>query len=391
LALAAQIANVLLMADTGWRLFGNRKAAGVAVVLWAINDTLVVPLVWASAVNEALYTFWFLASFNAFLRWIRTRKPAWLCVHAFALVLSLGTLEVAVTVPAIAAVYVLLFEKSRWKGLIPSAAIVAVYVSAHFAAVALPEGGPYRLSLGWGMAATFWRYWANVLGPEEYGRIHPTNLAITRLGTVLLSAAILLWLGISARRKRWIPLFCLLWFVVALAPALPLSEHLTPYYTFLPAIGVAWLAGDALAGALSWPGRSLGIACALLYAACHIPSTVFVRDWNIDRSRDAVRREASLAEAVREIRRSQPEGPVFLTGLDGEQFWWGLCYGQLTRLGFTDLHILPDAADRGIPIPPKEWCLANDFQPSSGETSHLLREGRAHVYDISRSPTERHD
>jgi hypothetical protein len=99
-----------------------------------------------------------------------------------------------------------------------------------------------------------------------------------------------------------------------------------------------------------------------------------------------VKREAKLADAVREIRRVQPKGPVFLAGLDGEQFWWGLCYGQLTRLGFTDLHVLPDAGDHGIPIPPKEWCLSNDFQFSPAETARLLHEGHAHVFDISHSP-----
>ena len=388
LALCTQIANVLLMADTGWRLLGLRKAAVVAVILWAINDTLVEPLVWASALNEVMYTFWFLAAFNAFLRWTRSRKSAWLWVHAIALALSLGALELAVTFPAIAAVYVLLFEKRRWKGLLPSIAIVVVYVAAHFAAAPLPKDGPYGLNLGWGMAGAFWHYWANVLGPEEYGRIHQTSFALARLGTMLLSAAILLWLGICGRRKRWIALFCLLWFVLTLAPTLPLLKHVTPYYTFLPAIGLAWLAGDALAGAVSWPGRSLGIACGLLYVVCHIQSTVFVRDWNIDRSRDVVKREARLVDAVREIRRSQPEGPVFLTGLDGEQFWWGLCYGQLTRLGFTDLHVLPDAGDHGIPIPPKEWCRTNDFQFSPGETTRLLREGHAHVFDLSHSPPQ---
>ena len=306
--------------------------------------------------------------------------------YYIALVLALGALELAVTLPAVAAAYLILFEKRHWKGLLPSAGIVVLYVAAHFAAVPLPKDGPYRLSLGWGVVGTFWRYWGNVLGPEEYGRIHQMNPGITRLGTALMTAAILVWLVICARRRRWVPLFCLLWFVVTLAPTLPLREHVTPYYTFIPSVGLAWLAGDALARAVSWPGRSIGIACAVLYAVCQIPSAIFVRDWNRERSRDAVKREAQLADAVREIRRLEPEGAVFLTGLDGEQFWWGLCYGQLTKLGFTDLHILPDAGEHGIPIPPKEWCLTHDFQLSPDETKRLLDEGHAHVFDISHSP-----
>ena len=202
-------------------------------------------------------------------------------------------MELAVTFPAVAAAYITLFEKRRWKGLLPSTGIVVLYVAVHFAAVPLPKDGPYRLSLGWGLAGTFWGYWANVLGPEEFGRIHQMNPAITRLGTALLTAAVLVCSGICARRKHWLPGFCLLWFVVTLAPILPLREHVTPYYTFVPLVGLAWLAGDALARAVSWPGRSIAIACAALYAVFQIPSTIFVRDWNRDRSRDVVKREGS--------------------------------------------------------------------------------------------------
>jgi len=373
LALCAQVANVVLMADTGWRLVGSRKAAGLAAILWVINATLVEPLVWASASNEVFCTFWFLAAFNALLRWIPSQKALWLGVHVVALVLSLGALELAVTFPAMAAVYFSLLARRHWKVLLPCVAIVVLYVAVHVAVAPLPNKGPYRLSAGWGVAGIFWCYWANALGPE-------------RVAAALLSSAILLWLGICSLRKCWVPLFCLLWFVVTLAPMLPLREHVTPYYTFLPSIGLAWFAGDALTGAVSWPGRSIGIACALLYAVCQIPSTIFVRDWNRDRSREVVEREVRLTDAVREIRRLQPEGPVFLTGLDGDQFWWGLCYGQLGRLGFTNLHVLPDAGDHGIPIPPKEWCATRDFQFSVEETTRLLHEGHAQEFDISHLP-----
>jgi len=93
-----------------------------------------------------------------------------------------------------------------------------------------------------------------------------------------------------------------------------------------------------------------------------------------------------LRKAVYDIRQAQPAGPVFLSGIDWEQFWWGMCYGQLTREGFRDIHLLPDAAAHGVAIPPKEWCLTPDFQLSSEEFSRLLKSGQAVVYDIAKSP-----
>ena len=130
----------------------------------------------------------------------------------------------------------------------------------------------------------------------------------------------------------------------------------------------------------------MAVACAVLYAFCQTPSTLFVRDWNRDRSFDVERREARLAGAVREIRRIQPHGAVFLDGLDTEQFWWGLCYGELIHRGYTDLHILPNAAEHGVAIPPQEWCLDRNFQLSPSETALTLREGRGQAYDVTSVP-----
>jgi hypothetical protein len=386
LALCAQTANVVLTIDTGRRLLGSRKAAAIAASLWVINDMLAEPMVWISASNEVLYTLWFLAAFNAWLRWIDSRRMRWLSVHVLAVVLAFGTLELAVTLPVVIVLYLLLFRRRLWKTALPSLIVAGLFVTAHLIAVPLPESGPYKLFVGTGLLGNFLRYWANVLGPEEYGRIHQASVWVTRLGTALMSGAILAWLTIGVRRRRWISLFCMAWFLATLAPALPLLDHFTPYYTFVPSIGLAWLAGDALVRIRSRSGRGLAWACAMLYVVCHIPSTLFVRDWNRDRSREVIAREIRLAEAVQDIRRVQPDGAVFLTGLDMNQFWWGLCYGALTRRGFTDLHVLPDAGEHGIPIPPKEWCYREDFQFSREETARMLATGRAHVYDITKTP-----
>jgi hypothetical protein len=281
---------------------------------------------------------------------------------------------------------VLLFERRKWKAVMPSLAIVLLFVALHLFAVRLPHDGPYALTLGWGLVGNLGHYWAIVLGPQMYYLTHGGNLSITRYGTFLLSAAILLWLASCARHKRWIPLFGLLWFVIALAPTLPLLSHVTPYYTFLPSIGLAWLAGDAVVRAAAWPTRLLAIACIAGYCLCEVPSTIWLRDWSLERSRDVLRRESRLEQQVREIRQVQPGGAIFLAGIDTEQFWWGLCYGELYRQGFSDLHVLPDAGERGIAIPPKEWCYREDFQLPREETARLLATGRGHTYDVARSP-----
>ena len=382
LALITQIANVFLLVAAGRRLLGSLVAAGIAATLWVLNDSLVEPLVWASALNEVLYAFWFLLAFNAFMKWIDSGKSIWLGAHLAAMVLGFGTLELMVVFPLIAAVYVALFAPRRWKAVLPSASATVAFVAAHLFSVQLPQSGPYRMTFGWSLVTNLARYWTKVLGPEEYRGIHNSDPGLAMAGTVLMSAAVVAWVVAGLRRKQPAALFCLLWFVLGLAPILPLNEHFTPYYAFVPLIGLAWLAADALVRAHSRFGRAVASACLILYAFCQAPSTLFVRDWNLARSADVERREAQLAGAVREIRRIQPEGPVFLERLDTEQFWWGLCYGELIRQGYRDLHILPDAAAHGVAVPPSEWCLDPNFRLSTKETALILGDDRGKAYDV---------
>lgn len=99
LALVVQIANVILLVAAGRRLLESSLAAGIAATVWVVNDSLVEPMVWASAFSEILYTFWFLLAFNAFMRWIDSGKSTWLAVHLAAIVLGFGTLELKCVKP----------------------------------------------------------------------------------------------------------------------------------------------------------------------------------------------------------------------------------------------------------------------------------------------------
>ncbi len=393
LALLTQIGNVVLVVAVGRRLLGSLIAPGIAATLWVLSDSLVEPMVWASAYNEVLCAFCFLLAFGALVKWVDSGRSAWFSLHIVAVVLGLATLEIMVMLPVIAAAWVALFMPKRWKAVIPSAVLAGIFIAIHLFAVRLPQSGPYRMSFGWSLTNDLAHYWNSVLGPAEYRRIHQTSAGLTLAETLLISASVLLWALIGIGRKLRTGPFCLLWFALGLLPVLPLSAHVTAYYAFLPLIGLAWLAGDALVRTPSWPGKTLALACAVLYVFCEIPSTLFVRDWCRNRSSEVQDRERRLAAAVQEIRHAQPRGPVFLTGIDTEQFWWGLCYGELNRRGFSDLHILSDAAEHGVAVPPREWCLDRNFQFSPAETARLVRMGYGKVYDVSsvtpRDPPEK--
>lgn len=383
LAFLTQIVNVILVVTTGHRLLGSLAAASISATLWVMSDSLTEAMIWPSAYNEILCTCWFLLAFITLLRWIDSGNTVWLVAHIAATVAGLCTNELMVTLPLIAVMFVLFFARAKWAYVIPSSILVVLFIAAHMILVPLPRSGAYEFNIRWGLAANLLHYWMLVLGPAEYERVFQTSHRLMLGETALMSFGVLAWVIINIRRRRWTPLFYLLWFLIGMSPVLPLSKHFTPYYTFFPLIGLAWLAGDAAMRMRSPTGRILAVTCLILYMITQIPSTIFVRNWYRDRSYNVEARERHLLNAVQQIRRLRPDGPVFLEGLDTEQFWWGLCYGELSHLGFTDLHILPNAGQHGIVIPPPEWCLDTQFQLSWEDTERLLRQEPGRLYDIA--------
>jgi hypothetical protein len=148
-------------------------------------------------------------------------------------------------------------------------------------------------------------------------------------------------------------------------------------------LGLALLAGDALMNASSHPVRVAAGVCVFVYLSCQLPSTLFVRRWNQEQAHDTAARQNEMAVALRQIRRMHPEGPFFLTDLDSEQFWWGLCYGELYHQGFRELHI--QQGTNRFDLPPPEWCRDDDLLVPTETASKMIAEGRAASYSITQS------
>src|SRR5262249_45491537 len=132
------------------------------------------------------------------------------------------------------------------RGTLPMFAVSALYAVVHRWAV--PAGGPsdYAMHFTGAMFRTFFRYWTWTIGPvfqfsplELHSWVLPFGIAVVSAGLLAFAAA---------KSKRGAPLagFCFVWYVIVLAPVLPLRDHMTEYYVFLPEIGLAWLAGWAL-------------------------------------------------------------------------------------------------------------------------------------------------
>ena len=81
---------------------------------------------------------------------------------------------------------------------------------------------------------------------------------------VAISLALASFAANKLRRRDWLPLFLLGWFLVVISPILPLRDHFTEYYVVVPSIGLAILGAWALASAR---GRTAVVADVLRKAA----------------------------------------------------------------------------------------------------------------------------
>src|SRR5213078_2656699 len=104
-----------------------------------------------------------------------------------------------------------------------------------------------------------------------------------------------------------------------LAPVLPLRDHMTEYYVFLPVLGLAWLGGWALAEAWRAGGtfRAVALSLAALYAGMQLPTTLATERW----SHDISVRVRGLVEGVESAHAQHPKQSILLEGVDTELFW----------------------------------------------------------------------
>ena len=214
-----------------------------------------------------------------------------------------------------------------------------------------------------------------MLGPTEYQRIHQCGAGLTVLGTVLRTASAASWVIVAISQATHRPVLPPL-VRECLAPILPLSQHITSYYTFVPLIGLAWLAGDALASVRSRLGRSVRFS----NTCCQIPSTFFVRDWYRDRSSEVEQREMRLAHAVQQIRTAvQPNGPTFLDRIATTTNFGGACVSAN----------LFGAASRVCTFCRMPRHMASPFRRERGVQTQISNKDGAPSTTFPRRPTSR--
>lgn len=345
---ATMAADIALV---GWivrRITGSRTAGFLAPVFWVANAALVVAVSWNSAYNEVLDAFFLLAATALFMRWAETgqRKYWWWQLVVFGL--GFGALEVNVVYPAMAAAYALFAarpdqRKRLLASVTPLAAISVAYFIVHRIAAPPTASGGYSIHLDARMLGGLALYWRWALTPKawlangSHGWFEP---AIFWAGTL----ALLGWLVCEIVSRRDMVLFFVFWFLIALAPMLPLPDHRDDYYLTIPLIGVAALAAWGVERAwrsrFQWPAR---VAVLILVAGWIIPMMRAVESGvasRVDRSREA----ESLVLGVVSAHAAHPDKVIVLDGMTTPLYNDVVGQFAFYPFGIRTVYMTPDSA-----------------------------------------------
>ena len=257
------LVNVALVYAVARRFFSGRQAAWTAATLFGASAIAFTPLHWATGLMEILAATFALAALWFYLaardagsggRDHPREQPALLWISAVAVLAAGLSKEATLLLPLalVAADRRLGAFAPRWRTLVPAGVAGLLFVIGYASTFSGPEhlgGAAYALNLTPASVAlnlaTYLRWTVALWDPvrDAFAQIAPDAWPLGI--AVALAAALLLW---SQRRgPRHPEEVAAVWFLVMLAPVLPLQSHTYLYYLYVPWAGACWLAAGAAA------------------------------------------------------------------------------------------------------------------------------------------------
>ena len=370
-----QLANIALLMQIARRLTGSALAGFLAAILWTANAGLALALSWSSAYNEVAFAFVILLAFRLFLLYIDTGQRKYWIWQWIVFLLGFGVLELNVAYPALAAGYALCcarpyFRKTLYL-FIPSIAFTA----AHFAFVPASADPHYKMYYGSAPLTMLWIYWTYALGALRDLQTDWRPYWLGIIVTIALSLALAFFVAIKLRRRDWRPLFLLSWFIVVIAPVLPLREHFTEYYVLAPAIGLAILGAWAIASARGLAALVAAILGAL-YLTVSIADTRMTERFFYNRARGM----KYIALGLQALPNLDASKAILIDGIDNDMFWSGFSDDPFRLLGISRIYVTPGS--EAFIDPHLEWGGISRFVIGLPDALSLLQQHQALVFEL---------
>ena len=385
---ATQFVGLALAQAVGARLTGSRVAGFCAAILWTINSSTMEPLGWVCVYNEVMCAAFLLGALYLLMRYIETGDRRYKIGEWVVFLLGFGALELNVVYPALAAGYTLLFSydgppgrstrRRRVLQTLPMFAVSIVYAAIHTWAAPPPTTGGYAMHFGASLLRTLGVYWTWSVGPVYLETPPHLRRWMLLAAIAIVSLALLAFLVKKLRAGYTAALFCILWYLVTFAPTLPLRDHMTEYYPYIPVIGLAWLGAWGLAEAWRRGGapRTAAVALAALYVCLVLPRTVRASRWNYgltEKSRDLV---AGVARA----RQLHPGKAILLEDVDEDEFLNAVRDKAFALIDAKQVYLAPGSEKRLTQD--AEWGRVEDYVLDPSVAAQALDHGDLQVYDV---------
>jgi hypothetical protein len=369
---ATMFADLALLAAIGRRLGGSALAGFCAAVFWTINATLLEPLGWACVYNQVMCGFFLLLALYLLIRYTETGERRFNYWQWAVFLIGFGAQELNLVYPAIAAGYTWLCARKYFRGALAMVPVSAAYALMHQAVAPAPKEGIYAMHFDASIFSTLKTYWLWAWSAPYLDSPNLPKWAM-RDGVYLVTLGLLIFL-IRHRRdgRAW---FCLLWALAAIAPVLPLRDHITEYYPCLGMIGICWLGGWAFAqarGRLRVPA----VLLAALYAFLAVPHLLEATGWNFD----LTERARNLTEGLASVERQHPGKALILYGVDGDLFWNAIRDRSYRLVGIDRLYVSAEDARRIAAHP--EWGDIDQYVLPGVAIARGLARGELLVYDV---------
>ncbi len=374
-AFLTTFASIVLLIQITRRLTGSALAGALAAMLWTANAGLALAIGWSSAYNQIAFAFFLLLAFRLLLLYIDTKQRKYWIWQWVVFILGFGALELNVMYPVLAAGYALCCARPYFRKTLLLFIPSVLFAAWHYFLIPAPTDPYYHPYFGAALLATFWQYWSYALGalrdaPEDW---RPLWLGLSC--TLLVTVALVLFAVGKLRKRDWLPMFLMAWFLAMILPVLPFKNHFTEYYVTVPAIGLAILAGWALSqarGALLVAAAGL---CAV-YLTVSIQDTTVAERYFYDRSRKL----KYLITALQALPKPEASKKIILAGVNNDLFWTGFLDDPFRLIGITDIYLLP-GSERAIDTH-AEWGGIGRYVLSPDNALRILARQEGSVYQL---------
>ncbi len=341
------------------RMSGSALAGFAAATVWALTHSLAVALSWLSAYNEILCAFLMLLALHCLIRFSEQGQQKFWWGQWAAYLTSFLALEVTVVYPAVACVYVFLAARQYWKKVlwlwIPS----LVFTAIHLLLIPKSTTPAYKMTFNLGIFAQLWKYVYKAVGPTDLAQFTdqpPADLGWwVSMGTLGLLTAFLAW---QLKRRAWLPVMGVAWFVLFLGPILPLQGHFSDYYTTIASFGFAMLTGWAFQAAFNagWAPRIVAIVAAGLFVWCEVVQTNLMEQWyRIHSGQMHV-----VLQGIQDISQRRKVDTILLAGIDDEVYISGMLDNPFRLFGIQHAYLLPGGEKLIRSVPRNEISMRTD-------------------------------